>query len=148
LKIRFTGKNQAQDPAHIPALVLAYLGDVVYELYVRTYLVSNGSTKVDFLHRQAVGFVNAATQAEVLHAISDGLSEEETAVVKRGRNAKSGSQPKNISMSDYRHGTAFEALIGYLYLSGREDRIMEIFKTACNIVLSGEKGDNTKGENT
>ncbi len=130
------------NPAGIPALVLAYLGDAVYELYVRRYLVSCGYTKVDSLHKKAVAFVNAATQARVLHAISDDLSEEEAAVVRRGRNAKSGSVPKNMSVSDYRHGTAFETLIGYLFFCGREDRINEIFGTACEIVFSSAEGDN------
>jgi len=129
------------DPAGMPALVLAYLGDAVFELHVRKYLVACGYTKVDSLHRHAVKFVNAATQARVLHAISGDLSEDEAAVVRRGRNAKS-AVPKNTSMADYRHGTAFESLIGYLYISGREDRIGEIFETACRIVSSVEEGDN------
>lgn len=135
-----------QDPASVPALVLAYLGDAVYELYVRKYLVSCGYTKVDMLHRLAVRFVNAVTQAQVLHALAGILSEDEAAVVRRGRNSKSGSSPKNISVTDYRHGTAFEALIGYLHLSGREDRINEIFGIAREIVLSAEEGDNNEGK--
>ena len=129
------------DPAGIPALVLAYLGDALYELYVRRYLISCGYTKVDVLHKRAIEFVNAATQAKILHAISDTLTETESAVVRRGRNAKSGSAPKNMSVVDYRHGTAFETLIGYLYFCGREDRINEIFAVACKIVSSTEKGE-------
>ncbi len=128
--------SSQQNPASLPALVLAYLGDAVYELYVRRYLISCGYTRVDELHKQAVKLVNAETQALVLHALTGTLSEDEAAVVRRGRNAKSGSAPKNISMADYRHGTAFESLIGYLYLSGRTDRLDEIFKIARGVVLS------------
>lgn len=135
-----------QNPAAVPALVLAYLGDAVYELQVRRYLVSRGYSKVDKLHKLAVAFVNASTQAQVLHALFGTLSEAEEGVVRRGRNAKSGSAPKNISMTDYRHGTAFESLIGYLYLSGREDRIQEIFEIACKLVLEGKGGDNNESQ--
>ena len=134
-----------QNPADTPALVLAYLGDAVYELFVRRYLVSCGYSKVDMLHTLAVKFVNAATQAKVLHTLKEGLNEDEAAIVRRGRNAKSGSAPKNTSMTDYRYGTAFESLIGYLYLSDREDRINEIFEVACAIVLCGQEGDNNEG---
>ncbi len=128
-------KNSAQpNPAALPALVLAYLGDAVYELYVRRYLVSGGWTRVDVLHQEAVKFVNAEAQARVLCTLLGSLSEDEAAIVRRGRNAKSGSIPKNIAVSDYRQGTAFESLIGYLYLAGRTDRIDEIFETARSIV--------------
>ncbi|HWI54444.1 MAG TPA: ribonuclease III domain-containing protein [Desulfobacteria bacterium] len=134
------------NPAAMPALVLAYLGDAVYELHVRRYLISCGITKVNSLHKRAVKFVNASTQARVLHTISETLSETEMSVVKRGRNAKSGSVPKNTSISEYRHGTAFECLIGYLSLSGREDRIAEIFKIALEIVMLTEEGDTNEGK--
>ncbi len=130
-----------KNPGSLPALVLAYIGDAVYELYVRKYLVASGFVKVDALHKQAVKFVNAATQARMLHALAEKLSEDEAAVVRRGRNAKSGSAPKNISMINYRHGTAFESLIGYLYLAGREDRIEEIFEIGRSIILSAEEGE-------
>jgi ribonuclease-3 family protein len=133
------------NPAAMPALVLAYLGDAVYELYVRRYLISRGITKVNSLHKMAVKFVNASTQARVLHKMSETLSDTEMSVVKRGRNAKSGSVPKNTSISDYRHGTAFECLIGYLSLSGREDRIAEIFNIALDIVMLTEEGDTNEG---
>jgi len=131
-----------RNPAGLPALVLAYLGDSVFELYVRQHLIAGGCTKVDGLHKQAVRFVNAATQARILYTLTGTLAEEELAVVKRGRNAKSGSVPRNTSVTDYRHGTAFEALIGYLYLMGKEERIAEIFEIARGIVLSGEGGNN------
>jgi len=130
---------QGQQPAHLPALVLAYLGDAVYELSIRSHLVAQGYSKVDFLHKQAIKYVNAETQAKVLHAIAGDLSDEEAAIVRRGRNAKSGSAPKNISITDYRHGTALESLIGYLYLSGREDRISEIIDIAIGIVSAAEE---------
>lgn len=137
------GPSNRQTAGHLPALVLAYLGDAVYELYVRNRLISQGYSKVDLLHKQAVKHVNAETQAKVLQVIAESLSEEEAAVVRRGRNAKSGSAPKNISITDYRHGTALESLIGYLYLSGREERIAEIVDIAAGIV-SGAEGKDSK----
>ena len=130
---------QGRQPALMPALVLAYLGDAVYELSVRSHLVAMGYSKVDLLHKQAIKYVNAETQAKVLRAVAGTLSDEEAAVVRRGRNAKSGSAPKNISISEYRHGTALESLIGYLYLSGREDRISEIIDIAIGIVSAAEE---------
>jgi ribonuclease-3 family protein len=128
------------DPKNLPALVLAYIGDAVYELYIRKHLVSSGLIKVDQLHKQAVKLVNAATQAQILHALLPHLSEDEASVVRRGRNAKSGSAPKNISVTEYRHGTAFEALIGYLHLSGKVERLEQLIKLACKIVFD-EEGD-------
>lgn len=121
-------------PGQMPALVLAYIGDAAYELYVRGYLISKGKTKVKELHGQAVKFVNATTQANILHSLEGMLTPEEESVVRRGRNAKSGTAPKNIDMIDYRFGTAFEALFGYLYLQGNKARMEEIFKIAIRIV--------------
>lgn len=123
----------------IPSLNLAYLGDSVYELMVRRHLVAKGVGKVKELHKETVKFVNAKSQAKVLHNLESGLSEEEKAVVRRGRNAKSGTSPKNTDIIDYRHSTAFEALIGYLYLLGKEERIKEIFGLAIKLVEQNEE---------
>ena len=114
-----------EDIAMLSPLQLAYLGDSVYELLVRTYLINKGDS-VDQLHKKATKFVRAKAQTEFFHKIEDRLSEEEIRVVKRGRNTKS-NVPKNASVSDYKYATGFEALIGYLYLRGRDVRIMEIF---------------------
>ncbi len=109
------------------ALSLAYLGDVVYEMYVRSFLLSKTDQKVNVLHKQATKFVCAHAQAEFYHRIEDILTEEEAAVFHRGRNTKS-HPPKNAHVSDYRIATGVEALIGYLYLQNRGDRISELMK--------------------
>ena len=99
-------------------LVLAYVGDAVFELYVREMLVSKGNMPVDKLHKLATGYVNASAQCESYKRIEDRLTENEIAVFKRGRNTKS-AVPKNAEMSDYRTATGLEALIGYIYQIGR-----------------------------
>lgn len=111
-----------------PNLTLAYMGDVVYELFIREHLVREGKTKVNDLHKQAIRYVRAEAQAQVLKAIESSLNEEEQAVVRRGRNAKSGRPPKNANLMDYRLATAYEALLGYLYLAGRSERLQEILE--------------------
>ena len=124
-------------PEQVSCLVLAYLGDAVYELYVRSYLLGNGRVKVNNLHKQAVKFVQAKTQAQVLKALEGTLDETEASVVRRGRNTKSVHVPKNAEVIDYRHATALECLFGYLYLQGRYERITEIFAYALKVVEEG-----------
>lgn len=114
-----------EDIAMLSPLQLAYIGDSVYELLVRTYLINRGDS-VNQLHKKATRFVRAKAQTEYFHKIEDRLSDEEIRIVKRGRNTKS-NVPKSASVSDYKYATGFEALIGYLYLRGRDVRIMEIF---------------------
>lgn len=109
-------------------LVLAYIGDAVYEVLVRQYIVSCGNAPVNVLNRRARSMVNAAAQSAVYEKIKSVLTEEEDSVYKRGRNAKSHTAAKNQSISDYRRATGIEALFGYLYLEGRNDRISELFK--------------------
>lgn len=116
----------AKKPNEMPGLALAYIGDAVWEILIRRHLLERGEMKPNSLHKMATRYVKAKAQSDALHLILDTLSEEETAVMKRGRNAKSGSAPKNADMIDYRHATGFEALLGYLYLQGRYDRIQEI----------------------
>ncbi|RDW21810.1 ribonuclease III [Oceanobacillus arenosus] len=112
------------------SLALAYMGDAIYEVYVREYLLNKGEVKPNQLHNHAVQFVAGKAQAAVvLHFLEIGiLSEEERRVVARGRNAKSGSIPKNISVQTYRYSTAFEALIGYHYLLKNEARLAELLQ--------------------
>lgn len=117
-------------PKEVPSLVLAYIGDAVYELVVREALVGRGITKVHQLHREAIKYVRASAQAQALFAIEGLLSEEELSVVRRGRNAKSGLPPKGSSVVEYRHATALEALIGYLYLSNQNQRVKELIEKA------------------
>ena len=97
-------------------LTLAYIGDAAYELVVRTFLVDQGNSRPDKLHRKASSMVKAAAQAAMAEALKDSLTEEELSVYRRGRNAKSPTMAKNASMSDYRKATGFEALMGCLYL--------------------------------
>lgn len=99
-------------------LVLAFVGDCVYELYIRNYLISEKYRDVNELHRKSVFFVKAKAQAYILRALEPELNDEERRIVRRGRNAHPHTVPKNAEVADYRQATAYEALIGYLYLSG------------------------------
>jgi ribonuclease-3 family protein len=109
-------------------LVLAYIGDAVYDTFVRSMLVSEGSVQVAKLHKRAVGYVQAKAQANIMEKLHDTLTEEEQDIVRRGRNTKSATVPKNADINDYRYATGFEALIGYLYLTGNMKRLMELFE--------------------
>lgn len=109
-------------------LVLAYIGDSVYDTFVRSMLVSGGSIQVDKLHKRAIKYVQAKAQAEILDKLYDILTEDEQDIVRRGRNTKSNSVPKNADINDYRYATGFEALIGYLYLIGSTKRLMQLFE--------------------
>lgn len=108
-------------------LVLAYMGDAVFEILVRKYIVSFGNAPVNELNKKARLIVNAGNQAKLYLLLEEYLTEEEMAVMKRGRNAKSFTKAKNQSVTDYRHATGVEALFGYLYLKGDIDRINELF---------------------
>lgn len=110
-------------------LVLAYIGDGIYELIIRTVLVGQGNRQVHALHKKASGIVKASAQAALAQAVLEELTEEETLVFKRGRNAKTVSMAKHASMHDYRHATGFEALMGYLYLTGQTTRMIDLVKT-------------------
>ena len=110
----------------INPLVLAYIGDAVYELYVRTHIMKDENMPVNKLHKAATGYVKAKAQSDVIHAIEHQLTEQELAVFKRGRNAHSHTSAKNADIVDYRHATGFEAVIGYLYLSKSYDRLNEV----------------------
>ncbi|MYL31897.1 ribonuclease III [Halobacillus halophilus] len=114
-----------KDIKQMKSLALAYMGDSVYELYVRHHLLEKGEVKPQQLHQAAVQFVSAGSQAAVVQAWQeDGLlTEDEQGVLRRGRNAKSGSVPKSTNVQTYRYSTAFEAVLGFLYLSGRTERL-------------------------
>ena len=119
------------------ALTLAYLGDAVYELWVRTHLLELGHEKVKELHKQAISYVRASTQARVLHALLPELDEVEQQVVLRGRNAK-GGHPKNVDVVTYRHATAFESLVGYWQLNGQSERMGWAFDKVDGMLLHEE----------
>jgi ribonuclease-3 family protein len=119
------------DPVDIRSyspLVLAYIGDGVYELVIRSILVGRGNTQANKLHKKASTLVNAAAQSAMLERIRPELTEEELQVFKRGRNANSATMARHATMSDYRRATGFEALMGYLYLKGDMKRILELVK--------------------
>ncbi|HZJ83727.1 MAG TPA: ribonuclease III domain-containing protein [Clostridia bacterium] len=117
------GENQVR---MMNPLILAYIGDTIYDLLVRTYLIMTKDVTVHNLHKQAIDFVSAGAQAHTLDNILDKLTDEEKNIIRRGRNAKSGTVPKNAHIGEYKYATGFEALLGYLYLLGRTDRLIEI----------------------
>lgn len=117
-------------------LTLAYIGDAIYELVIRTILVEKGNAQVNKLHQRASKLVKASAQSEIIEKLKPYLTEEEMGIFKRGRNAKSFTMAKNASMSDYRRATGFEALIGYLYLTEQWDRMLELIKIG---ITEGEK---------
>lgn len=119
----------------INVLVLAYLGDTIYEDYIRKYLINRGISNVNDLQKEAVKYVSAKGQAKFLTGLveKDFLSQDELSVIRRARNHKGSSHPKNCDIITYKHATALEALIGYLELSEKRSRIDEIM----NVILGG-----------
>lgn len=107
-------------------LTLAYIGDAIYELVIRTVVVSRANMPANLLHKVTVRYVNAGIQSKMIQLLQEELTEEEADVYKRGRNAKSYTTAKNASVADYRKATGFEAVVGYLYLTNRTDRIIEL----------------------
>lgn len=114
----------------INVISLAYLGDSVYEVYVREHLIKKGIALVEDLQREAIKFVSAKSQSKIVRWLTDNnyLSNDELDIIKRGRNYKRGSHPKNTDIITYKNSTGFEALIGYLYLDNKIDRLDEIIK--------------------
>lgn len=135
----FTGE-QALDVRTYSPLTLAFIGDAVFSLYIRTMLVSEGNTAAGKLHKKSSELVKAEAQAAMIKSIAEELSEEEHAVYKRGRNAQAPSRAKNASMSDYRHATGLETLFGYLYLDKRYDRLTELIKRCLKAYEGQETG--------
>lgn len=115
-----------EDVNMLSPLQLAYLGDAVYELFVRTYIL-NRAIPVNKLHIEATQYVKAKSQSDIVHALGNILTEEEKDIVRRGRNAKTNSVPKNAELIDYKYATGFESLVGYLYLTGKDERMVELF---------------------
>lgn len=115
-----------EDIKMLSPLQLAYIGDAVYELCIRTYLIKKGIS-MKKLHRETTQYVKAKSQSNIVHTLKNSLTDEEQSIVRRGRNAKANSIPKNVKLIDYKYATGFESLIGYLYLTGRDNRMMELF---------------------
>ena len=129
-------KLRIQDVKQLNALALAYMGDAVLEQKVREHLLLAGRVKPNTLHREATKYVSAKAQSMIMHRFIDEhyLTEEEMAVFKRGRNAKSVTVPKNTDVQTYRNSSGFEAVLGSLYLSQQLDRVYEIIDYAIAIV--------------
>ncbi|MBP5749354.1 MAG: ribonuclease III [Firmicutes bacterium] len=119
------------------SIALAFLGDAVYERFIRERILRHGSVGADKMHREAVRYVKAAAQEHALRVMADGLTEDEADVVRRARNHRITSKPKNADPLTYKMATAFEALLGYLYLDGQEERLQTLMEQAAQIVEEG-----------
>lgn len=126
--LKETFELEYQDIRTYSPLTLAYIGDAIYELVIRTILVEKGNTQVNKLHKRASRLVKASAQSAMIEKLKPYLTEEEMGVFKRGRNAKAATMAKNATMSDYRRATGFEALMGYLYLTEQWERMLELMK--------------------
>lgn len=126
------------DPDQLSPAVWAYVGDAVYELFIRHHVVTGGPDKTKNLHHKAVSRVRASFQAELVNKMLPFLNDSELGIIKRGRNVKSGHVPTGSDSITYRYSTAFEALIGYLYLKGQRERLAEIL--AKTVELSAADG--------
>ena len=132
LRIREFSKDEAR---MLNPLQLALIGDGVFEIFIRSYILTqNTALSANKIHVKAIRYVKAKSQSCIMHEIEELLTEEEEAVYKRGRNAKSPTVPKNADVRDYRMATGFEALVGYLYLSGNKERLEFIFNKSIEII--------------
>ena len=142
--LKETFELEYQDIRTYSPLTLAYIGDAIYELVIRTILVEKGNTQVNKLHKRASRLVKASAQSAIIEKLKPYLTEEEMGVFKRGRNAKAATMAKNATMSDYRRATGFEALMGYLYLTEQWERMLELMKTGIREVE--QDGENNPGK--
>jgi ribonuclease-3 family protein len=121
------GKFSKDDARQINPLVLAFIGDAIYEVFIRMYLVdTNRDMSVHKVHLKCVQFVKAHAQSEFIKKMESSLTEEEVYFFKRGRNSKSGTIPKNADVQEYRFATGFETLIGFLYITEQDERLNEL----------------------
>lgn len=127
----FPGKRQ--DVRSYSPLALAYIGDAVYDLIIRTVVVERANRSSQELHRITVKYVSAPAQAKMVQALTDSLTEEEAAVYRRGKNSKPHTMAKNASAADYLKATGFEAVLGYLYLTDHMERILELVNTGIRL---------------
>lgn len=130
-RVREFSKDEAR---RLNPLQLALVGDAVYEVFIRNYILSNNTElSAHKIHRKAIGYVKAKSQSDIMHNIEDLLNEEESYIFKRGRNAKSATVPKNADVRDYRMATGFEALVGYLYLINDKERLEFVFNKSIEV---------------
>lgn len=134
-------KNEKIDVDTMSPLIWAYVGDSVYELYIRTHLTNVTKLKPHQLHIKSIQYVKAGAQATILEKLMEYLTEQEREIVKRGRNAENHHLPKNATVQEYMYSTAFEALIGYLYLTKQDGRLKEILDKCLEIAEN--RGTNT-----
>ena len=134
-------------PDMVPTAALAYVGDAVFELYVRSLLAAELKSGMDAMHGRAVSSVRASAQAEMLHLLEGMLTDEEAEIVRRGRNVKSGHVPKSAGVIEYRYSTGFESLMGYLYLKGDSERLNALLSVLKARILSGgEESDESEAD--
>lgn len=124
------------------SLALAYMGDAIYEAKVRHHLLLKGSVRPNQLHKEATSFVSARAQSYIIHELCNRkvITEEEEVIVKRGRNAKSGTTPKNTDVQTYRYSTAFEALIGFHFLAENHERLTELIELSIELIEEKKGG--------
>lgn len=132
-------KNENSEIDTMSPLTWAYIGDAVYELYIRNYLINITKLKPHKLHIESIKYVKAHAQAEILKKLMNMLTEKEQEIVKRGRNAENHHLPKNATVQDYMYSTAFEALIGYIYLTKQDERLKEILDLCIKISKNSYK---------
>ncbi|MBQ9708017.1 MAG: ribonuclease III [Firmicutes bacterium] len=133
-----SSEKLSKNPASIGTSALAYMGDAVYEQYIREHLIGRGAEDVHKLHMEATHYVKAASQAKVIKTIFDDLSQEDQTLVKRARNKKPVTKAKNADPLDYRWATAFEALVGYRYLAGQKEELDSLIERAIDILEQSE----------
>ncbi len=124
----------------IAPLTLAYMGDAVFETYIRQYLIENNKLLLKDFHNRAVSYVKAEAQAEIVGQLKESLTQEEWSIIKKGRNQKTTRVPKNVKVADYKHATGFETLLGYLFFNNSFERLMEIMDMSVKIINNKEKG--------
>ena len=147
-----TGLNAFKEALHLKhveageysPLALAYIGDAVYELAIRTLVMNRGNMQVNKMHKKTANLVKADAQAHFYLLLEEELTDAEKAAYRRGRNAKSFPMPKHATMKDYRMATGFEALMGYLYLSGRTERMVDLVALAMTKTGKADSGDMEK----
>ena len=122
------------DTREVNVKTLAYIGDVVYELYIREHVIENSREQVNKLHKKTIKYVSAKAQAKIVATLDNELTEEEKDIIRRGRNAEANTVPKNTDVVTYKIATGFEALIGFLYLEKREERLIDIINKSIKII--------------
>ena len=126
--------KKIEDVRMLSPLVWAYVGDSVYEMFIRTNLVNKSNAKPHKLHIESIKYVKAGAQANILKKIEDKLTDEEKDIVRRGRNVQNHHVPKNVDVAEYAYATAFEALLGFLYLSKQDERLKELLNKCLSII--------------